>query len=89
MLWYLPLLPILLFPWFIWPRLWARLAEGGEAVQCGWITDRFGVSWQIIPTVLLEMISDPDPERSRRVMEAMLPMVKLDIARLRQAYDGR
>ena len=69
-------------------ELWERLAEGGETQQCGWLKDRFGLSWQIVPVVLMELISDPDPERSRRVMEAMLQMTKLDIARLTRAYEG-
>ena len=69
-------------------ELWERLAEGGETQQCGWLKDRFGLSWQIVPAVLMELISDPDPERSRRVMEAMLQMTKLDIAQLTRAYEG-
>jgi len=69
---------------------WSRLLEGGGAPQqCGWLTDRFGVSWQIVPTALPEMLKDADPERSRRVMEAMLKMAKLDIGALKQAYEGR
>jgi len=62
--------------------LWDRLGAGGEFQQCGWLTDRFGVTWQIVPTVLATLMQDPDPERSRRVTEAMLKMVKLDIATL-------
>ena len=69
-------------------ELWERLAEGGETQQCGWLKDRFGLSWQIVPVALMELISDPDPERSRRVMEAMLQMTKLDIAQLTRAYEG-
>jgi predicted 3-demethylubiquinone-9 3-methyltransferase (glyoxalase superfamily) len=67
---------------------WGRLTDGGEPVQCGWLTDRFGVSWQIVPTGLMDMMSDPDPSRAARVMQAMMKMVKLDIGVLRQAYEG-
>lgn len=69
-------------------RLWAWLTEGGRESQCGWLVDRFGVHWQIIPTVLGPLMSDPDPERARRVTEAMLGMVKLNIAALERAYRG-
>jgi predicted 3-demethylubiquinone-9 3-methyltransferase (glyoxalase superfamily) len=65
---------------------WARLLEGGAPQQCGWLTDKFGVSWQIVPTILPEMLHDTDAERTRRVMQAMLKMVKLDIKVLKQAY---
>jgi predicted 3-demethylubiquinone-9 3-methyltransferase (glyoxalase superfamily) len=68
--------------------LWERLSEGGEIQQCGWLKDKFGLSWQITPVALMELMNDPDPERSRRVMEAMLQMTKIDIAKLRQAYEG-
>ncbi|HEX9061150.1 MAG TPA: VOC family protein [Clostridia bacterium] len=67
--------------------LWEKLSHGGEKVQCGWLKDRFGVSWQIVPDVLGEMLSDPDPEKSQRVMQAMLQMKKIDIAGLRRAYE--
>ena len=67
---------------------WSRLTEGGEEVQCGWLTDRFGVSWQIFPRILPELIGDPDPERSQRTMRAMFEMKKLDLAALRRAHDG-
>ena len=60
-------------------KLWDQLLEGGEAQQCGWITDRFGVSWQIIPKALGELMGDPDPAKSQRAMTAMLQMVKIDI----------
>ena len=71
-------------------RLWDALtAAGGTPVQCGWLTDRFGVSWQIVPSVLGELMRDPDPERSRRVMQAMLGMVKLDVEALRRAAGPR
>lgn len=69
-------------------ELWEKLSEGGEKLQCGWLKDKFGVSWQIIPAVLGELLQDQDPEKSKRVMQAMLKMHKLDIARLRQAHDG-
>jgi len=70
-------------------RFWDRLSDGGQQVQCGWIKDRFGVSWQIVPTVLPEMLQDKDPEKSKRVMTAMLKMIKIDITALKRAYDGR
>ena len=65
---------------------WDKLAEGGEANRCGWLTDKFGVSWQIVPAVLGRMLQDADPGRSSRVMRAMLAMQKLDVARLEHAY---
>jgi predicted 3-demethylubiquinone-9 3-methyltransferase (glyoxalase superfamily) len=68
---------------------WEALSAGGEKVQCGWLTDKFGLSWQIVPTVLGEMLQDKDPAKSRRVMEAMLKMTKLDIKVLKQAYEQR
>ena len=61
---------------------------GGKQGACGWITDRFGLSWQITPTVLVQMIGDPDPKKSKRVMEAMMTMKKIDIAALKKAYEG-
>ncbi len=70
-------------------RLWDALSEGGTIEQCGWLKDRYGVSWQIVPKMLGEMMKDRDPARGRRVAEAMLQMVKLDIAGLQRAYDGR
>lgn len=70
-------------------RLWDALSEGGTIEQCGWLKDRYGVSWQIVPTVLGEMMKDKDPARGRRVAEAMLKMVKLDIAVLQSAYNGK
>lgn len=68
---------------------WAKLSEGGDKrmQQCGWLQDRYGVSWQIVPTVLDELLRDPDPEKAHNVMEAMLQMKKLDIETLRQAHD--
>ncbi|MGH6627998.1 MAG: VOC family protein [Burkholderiaceae bacterium] len=68
-------------------ELWEKLSEGGEKQQCGWLKDKFGVSWQIVPTVLGEMLQDKDAERSRRVMQAMLKMHKFDIGLLKQAYE--
>jgi predicted 3-demethylubiquinone-9 3-methyltransferase (glyoxalase superfamily) len=70
-------------------RFWNRLADGGETNRCGWLTDRFGVCWQIVPTILGDMLRDPDPERANRVMQAMLKMTRLDIDALRNAYAGR
>lgn len=67
-------------------RLWDALAEGGTPEQCGWVRDRWGVSWQIVPTALGRLMGDSDPERVRRVTEAMLQMKKLDIAGLEAAY---
>ena len=68
-------------------RLWDALtAHGGEESQCGWLKDRFGLSWQIVPTALCELMSDPDPAKAQRVMQAMLQMKKIDIAKLRQAH---
>jgi predicted 3-demethylubiquinone-9 3-methyltransferase (glyoxalase superfamily) len=68
-------------------EFWRRLSEGGEEGQCGWLKDKYGLSWQVNPRILGEMLSDPDPEKSKRVMEAMLKMKKIDIGRLKQAYD--
>ena len=69
--------------------LWAKLtAEGGAPSRCGWLKDKFGLSWQIIPNALGPMLSDKDPSKSQRVMNAMLQMNKLDLLQLQQAYDG-
>ena len=68
--------------------LWAKLTEGGEESRCGWLKDKYGLSWQIIPTALGEMLQDPDPEKSGRVTRAMLQMGKLDLAGLQRAYEG-
>ena len=70
-------------------ELWEKLSEGGEKGPCGWLKDKFGLSWQVDPTVLGEMLSDPDPRKSQRVMKAMLKMSKIDIAALKRAYDGK
>jgi predicted 3-demethylubiquinone-9 3-methyltransferase (glyoxalase superfamily) len=68
---------------------WKRLTEGGEAVQCGWLKDKFGISWQIVPTILAELMSDKDVAKTQSVMNALLKMVKLDIQELKEAYDGK
>jgi len=65
---------------------WDRLSEGGETQQCGWLKDKFGLSWQIVPTALGRLMGDSDPEKAGRVMQAMLKMVKIDIAALQKAY---
>lgn len=69
-------------------RLWDRLTDGGEAGRCGWLKDRYGLSWQIVPPVLFELLGDPDPATAGRTMQAMLGMSKLDIAALRAAAEG-
>lgn len=69
-------------------ELWEKLSIGGETQQCGWLRDRYGVTWQIVPTVLAELLQDPDAEKSRRVTEALYQMEKIDIERLRRAYAG-
>lgn len=66
---------------------WEKLAAGGGEVQCGWVKDKFGLSWQVVPTVLAELLADPDPQKSQQVMKAMLAMMKMDIAALKAAYD--
>lgn len=66
-------------------RMWSALSDGGEEGPCGWLKDRYGLSWQIVPTTLLALMRDPDPERRRRTMEAMLKMGKLDVAALEDA----
>jgi len=68
-------------------ELWEKLSEGGEKGQCGWLKDKYGVSWQIVPTVLGEMLQDKDPKKSEKVMEALLQMGKIDIKTLEQAYE--
>jgi predicted 3-demethylubiquinone-9 3-methyltransferase (glyoxalase superfamily) len=67
--------------------LWKKLSHGGEEVECGWLKDKYGVSWQIVPAVLWEMVSDPDLQKSESVMQALLLMKKLDIEGLKRAYD--
>ena len=68
-------------------RLWESLSEGGEKGYCGWLKDKYGLSWQVVPTALGQMLDDPDPAKSQRVMKAMLQMTKIDIQGLRQAYE--
>jgi predicted 3-demethylubiquinone-9 3-methyltransferase (glyoxalase superfamily) len=70
-------------------RYWEKLSEGGQKVQCGWLRDKFGLSWQVVPRLLGQYMSDPDPGRAQRVMAAMMEMKKIDIAGLQQAYEGR
>lgn len=67
---------------------WGRLTDGGQEVACGWLTDRYGLSWQVIPTPFTQMMSDPDQEKVQRVMAAMLKMTKLDLPELQRAFDG-
>jgi predicted 3-demethylubiquinone-9 3-methyltransferase (glyoxalase superfamily) len=69
-------------------ELWDKLSEGGRKDRCGWLQDKYGLSWQIIPSVLGKMLQDKDAEKANRVMKAMLQMDKIDIKRLKQAYDG-
>lgn len=69
-------------------RYWAKLTEGGKEVQCGWLVDRFGLSWQIVPRILMETIGGSDKARAQRMMAAMMKMVKMDIATLKRAYEG-
>jgi len=68
-------------------ELWEKISAGGKTDRCGWLRDKFGVSWQIVPSVLRELMADKDPEKSKRVMKAMLQMTKIDIQGLKQAYD--
>jgi predicted 3-demethylubiquinone-9 3-methyltransferase (glyoxalase superfamily) len=70
-------------------RYWKKLSAGGKEVQCGWLKDKYGLSWQIVPTVLGELLSSKDAAKSHRVMQAMLKMVKLDIKKLKQAAKGK
>ena len=70
-------------------ELWEKLSEGGEKGPCGWLKDKFRLSWQVDPTVLGKMLSDPDPRKSQRVMKPMLKMSKIDIAALKRAYEGK
>jgi predicted 3-demethylubiquinone-9 3-methyltransferase (glyoxalase superfamily) len=69
-------------------RYWDKLSAGGQVQQCGWLTDRFGVTWQVVPRALLELIQDKDAAKAKRTMEAMMKMVKLDIAALKRAAAG-
>ena len=67
---------------------WEKLSEGGEKSRCGWLKDKFGLWWQVVPTILAELMSDPDPEKSKRVMQAMLQMDKIEIEPLKRAHAG-
>jgi predicted 3-demethylubiquinone-9 3-methyltransferase (glyoxalase superfamily) len=69
--------------------IWSKLVQGGKESRCGWLQDQFGLSWQIIPDALGEMLQDKDPAKAKRVMQAMMQMVKIDLAKLKQAYDGK
>jgi predicted 3-demethylubiquinone-9 3-methyltransferase (glyoxalase superfamily) len=69
-------------------ELWQKLTAGGKEIQCGWLTDKFGVSWQIIPRTLMELMQDKDPVKSQRVMKAMMGMIKIDSEALKRAYRG-
>ena len=70
-------------------HLWESLSTGGEKIRCGWLKDKYGLTWQIIPTVLGKLMGDPDAQKAARVTKAMLQMDKIDIAKLQQAYDGK
>ncbi len=70
-------------------ELWDRLSEGGEIQKCGWLKDKFGISWQIIPSILGQLMNDPDQEKAKRVMMAMLQMDKIDIKQLQDAYASK
>jgi predicted 3-demethylubiquinone-9 3-methyltransferase (glyoxalase superfamily) len=70
-------------------ELWEKLSAGGQPGQCGWLKDKYGLSWQIVPSILIEMLQDKDAEKSKRVMQAMLQMSKIDIAALKRAYEQR
>ena len=68
---------------------WEKLSEGGQEVECGWLKDKFGLSWQVVPTILGELMKDKDPARRERVMKAMLQMVKIDVEGLKRAAEGK
>ena len=70
-------------------ELWEKLSEGGKKERCGWLKDRYGLSWQIIPSALGQLLGDKDAEKSKRVMQAMLQMDKIDVSRLKQAHEGK
>jgi predicted 3-demethylubiquinone-9 3-methyltransferase (glyoxalase superfamily) len=70
-------------------KLWEKLSAGGEKSQCGWLKDKFGISWQVVPSVLRKLLNDSDPEKSKRVMNAMLKMNKIIIKDLEKAYNGQ
>ena len=68
---------------------WTRILDGGQPMACGWIKDKFGLSWQITPTLLPEMLQDKNPEKAGRVMQEMMKMIKIDIQKIKDAYEGR
>jgi predicted 3-demethylubiquinone-9 3-methyltransferase (glyoxalase superfamily) len=68
-------------------QLWEKLSDGGQEIQCGWLKDKYGLAWQIVPTILGEMLHDKDPEKAEKVMKAMLQMKKIDIKALKQAHE--
>jgi predicted 3-demethylubiquinone-9 3-methyltransferase (glyoxalase superfamily) len=68
-------------------RYWEKLTDGGKEVQCGWLTDKYGLSWQITPMILIKLLQDKDPAKAQRVMKAMMKMIKIDIKELQRAYD--
>ena len=68
--------------------MWDALSAGGKQIACGWLADRFGVSWQVAPATIKELVGDPDPVKAGRAMQAMMKMVKLDLAALQRAHDG-
>jgi predicted 3-demethylubiquinone-9 3-methyltransferase (glyoxalase superfamily) len=70
-------------------EFWEKLSVGGSDLQCGWLKDKYGVSWQVVPTILAELMSDKDPTKTQRVMQALMQMTKLDIQKLKQAYEGK
>jgi len=70
-------------------RLWARLSEGGSTSRCGWLKDKFGLSWQIVPRAMMDMLKNPDTAKAQRAMSAMMTMTRLDIAALRAAFEGQ
>jgi predicted 3-demethylubiquinone-9 3-methyltransferase (glyoxalase superfamily) len=70
-------------------HFWNKLSQGGKKLPCGWLTDKFGIAWQVVPTILTKAIKDKNPQRSQRVMAAMLKMSKLDVAKLERAYKGK
>lgn len=69
-------------------QLWGKLVDGGEQLACGWLKDTFGLRWQVVPSKIGQMMGDPDPARAKRVFDAMRKMIKLDIAKLTEAYEG-
>ena len=69
--------------------MWEKLSAGGEKSQCGWLKDKYGLSWQVVPTALNRMLADKDPEKAQRVMQAMLQMSKIDVAELERARDDK